>query len=384
MRGPGPIPILGALLCWCAGLAIAATPLPKGQISRSDLCAECHKDIYKMWRSSAHSRSMEDPIFLDAYRETDEREGEAVSKICLGCHAPAAGILKDPKLTQKVSWEGVSCDICHVMSAVQVNGQSATMTFDPGPVKRGPIKDAISSRHDVAYSELHTTSEVCAGCHQFVNAEGTPVMTTYSEWQASAAAKAGKNCQACHMGKQKADVVDPRIMRDPDATVNLHEVPGGHSLDQLNKAISVGIKPAHADGKAQLEVSLRNDGAGHSVPTGMPGRRVLLEIRVQTSEGQTFEERRVYDETYTDATGAQITRDSGYFAKGVKLTGDTRLRSGEQRVETFSFPLSASANADITVKLRYEHSPTGDRENRTSITFYSETRAVGPESPSGQ
>ena len=121
MHGPGRLPIAGAILFWCAGFAVAATPLPKGQVSRSDLCAECHKDIYKMWRSSAHSRSMEDPIFLDAYRETDERQGEEVSKICLKCHAPAAGILKDPKLALKVTWEGVSCDICHVMSAVQVN-----------------------------------------------------------------------------------------------------------------------------------------------------------------------------------------------------------------------------------------------------------------------
>jgi hypothetical protein len=327
---------------------------------------------------------MEDQVFLDAYRQTEEREGEAVSKVCLACHAPAAGILKDPKLAQKVTWEGVSCDICHVMSAVQVTGQSAAMTFDPGPVKRGPIKDAVSGRHDVAYSELHTTAEVCAGCHQYVNSDGTSVMTTYSEWLASPAATAGKNCQACHMGKQKADVVDPKIMRDPDATVNLHQVPGGHSLEQLNKALSVNLKPVHANGSVQLGISLRNDGAGHSVPTGMPGRRVLLEVRVQTSDGKTFEEHREYGETWTDASGSVISRDSGYFAKGVKLTGDTRLRAGEDRVESFSFPVSASASADVTVKLRYEHAPNGDGENRTNITFYSETRSVGAETPAGR
>jgi hypothetical protein len=386
MRGSRPHPLLGVLVCtglaW--GLASASPVLPKGQLSRSDICGECHKDIYRMWRASAHSRSMEDPIFLSAYKETEDREGEPVSRVCLGCHAPAAGILKDADLAQKVTWEGVSCDICHVLASVQFAGQVPVMTFAPGPVKRGPIQNAASGRHEVVYSELHTTALVCAGCHEFVNPEGTPVMTTYSEWQQSGSAKEGKGCQTCHMGRQTADVVDPKVLRVPDSMVNLHEVPGGHSLEQLNKALAVTIRPVHADGQVQLDVTLRNSGAGHSVPTGMPGRRVFLEIRVLTSEGETREERKTYAETFTDASGEVITRDSGYFAKGVKLTSDTRIRSGEKRMESFRFPVPPAASADITVKLRYEHSPTGDKENRTSIIFYSENRTVGPETPPGR
>jgi hypothetical protein len=173
-------------------------------------------------------------------------------------------------------------------------------------------------------------------------------------------------------------------MRVPDSMVNLHEVPGGHSLEQLNKALAVTIRPVHTGGQVQLEVALRNNGTGHSVPTGMPGRRVFLETRVLTSEGETYEEQRFYVATFTDAAGEVITRDSGYFAQGVKLTADTRIQSGEKRVESFRFPVSPAASADITVKLRYEHSPTGDKENRTSITFYSEHRTVGPEAPPGR
>ncbi len=386
MRGPSSLPFLGFLVCtglaW--GIASASPVLPKGQLSRSDLCGECHKDIYRMWRASAHSSSMEDPIFLAAYRETDAREGEPVSRICLSCHAPAAGILKDAKLAQKVTWEGVSCDICHVLASVHFTGRVPVMTFAPGPVKRGPIENAASGGHEVAYSELHTTALVCAGCHEFVNIEGTPIMTTYSEWQQSESAREGKGCQACHMGRQKADVVDPKVMRVPNSMVNLHEVPGGHSLEQLNQALAVTIRPVHTEGQVQLEITLRNNGAGHSVPTGMPGRRVFLEIRVLTSAGETYEEQRSYAETFTDAAGAVITRDSGYFAKGVKLTSDTRIQSGEKRVESFRFPVSPAATADISVKLRYEHSPTADKENRTSITFYSENRTVGPEVPPGR
>jgi hypothetical protein len=398
MRHPGHLPLRGILVCAGVTLGVvfgsafaASTPSrgqpkgqAKGQLSRSDICGECHKDIYRMWRASAHSRSMEDPIFLDAYRETDASEGETVSRICLGCHAPAAGILKDPKLAQKITWEGVSCDICHVLTAVQFNGLVPVMTFSPGPVKHGPIENAVSGRHEIMYSELHTKALVCAGCHQFVNGEGTPIMTTYSEWEQSAAAREGKGCQACHMGRQKADVVDPKVLRVPDSMVNLHEVPGGHSLEQLNKALAVTIRPVHVNGELQLEVDLRNNGAGHAVPTGMPGRRVELQIRVQTSEGKAYEEQKSYGETFTDAAGELIARDSGYFARGVKHVADTRIQSGEQRVESFRFPVSPTASADIAVKLHYQHSPTGGKENQTSITFYSEQRTVGPESPAGR
>jgi hypothetical protein len=377
---------LGLLVCLLLtpGIAVSASGTSKGKLSRSDLCGECHKDIFQMWSKSAHARSLEDPIFLNAYRETESRQGEAVSRVCLRCHAPAAGILGDSKLEQKISWEGVSCDICHVLTSVEFAGQAPTMTFSPGPVKHGPIENAVSGRHETAYSELHTTSLVCAGCHQFVSADGTPVMTTYAEWQESDAAKKGKDCQTCHMGLQKADVVDPKILRVPESMVNLHQVPGGHSIDQLNKALSVTIRPEHSAGELRLGIALRNDGAGHSVPTGMPGRRVNLELRVATSDGKTYQEQRSYGETFTDAAGVLITRDSDYFAPGVKCTADTRIRSGEQRLESFRFPVPAGSSADISVKLRYEHAPTGDDVNRTNITFYSEQRTVGPETPAGR
>ena len=44
------------------------------KLMTSDTCGECHKAIYKMWRSSAHAKAMEDEIFLDAYRETKRVE----------------------------------------------------------------------------------------------------------------------------------------------------------------------------------------------------------------------------------------------------------------------------------------------------------------------
>lgn len=384
MRIWAPIIVCAVILAGAVGAGEAARrdPIPKGRPSRSDICGECHRDIYRMWRGSAHAQSLEDPVFLDAYRETDRREGATVSGICLRCHAPAAGLIRDTGLDQKVSWEGVSCDICHGIAKVEVSGKGAVATYDVGMVKRGPIRDAASMAHEVEYSDLHTTALVCAPCHEYTSPTGTPIMTTYSEWEASAAAKDGKICQDCHMSKTRADVVDPRVARVPDAQVNLHEVPGGHSMTQLNKALSVTMRPTRDENGLNIEVGLKNTGAGHSVPTGMPGRKVVMDLTVRMSDGKSYDEQRVYGESFADSSGAPVTSDSGYFAHGATLAADNRIVSGEQRLETFQFPMTKSMTAYVSLKLHYEHSPTGTKENRTWITFYSADRTVGPESVS--
>ena len=363
------------------GQAQGGSGIAKGKLSRSEVCSECHRDIYRMWRDSAHSQSMEDPIFLDAYRETEVRDGAAVGRICIGCHGPAADLVKDANLDLKVTWDGVSCDICHSISAVDDTPQGPKLRYELGTVKRGPIKDAESMAHEVAYSELHTTAAICAPCHEYTSPDGTVIMSTYSEWQQSPSAAQGKGCQACHMSRTEAEVVDARVMRVPDAEVNLHEMPGGHSISQLNKALAVTFQPSRSEGNLVLDVVLKNSGAGHSVPTGMPSRRIVMEVKVKTSDGQVYDQQRTYGQTFEDATGGVITNDSGYFKKGVKRTGDNRIAGGETRTETFRFPVFRSSTAFVSLRLSYEHAPTGGKENRTWITFYTSERQVGPETP---
>jgi len=363
----------------CAALLVASASLsPAAPIDPSATCGECHKDIHRMWSASAHARAMDDEIFLEAYRETKSGEGEEVSRQCLACHAPLTAVNADWGLAQKITWEGVHCDVCHGMVSVDMAGPNPRPVLDIGKVKRGPSKEAGSSAHEVAYSELHTTALACAPCHEGSTADGVKVMTTYSEYLASGAAKEGKTCQTCHMGKTRANVVDPKIAREAAAEVNLHEVPGGHSLEQLHKALQVALDPKRNGDSLLVTVRLTNKGAGHAVPTGMPGRRVILDLAVRSGTGAAFEGKRIYTKTFTDTQGTTITRDSKYFTKGLKLEADTRIQADERRTETFSFPLPAAATAHVTLKLHYEHAPTGGPENRTWLTFYSENRTLPP------
>jgi hypothetical protein len=356
-------------------------PVAPGALTTSDACGACHKDIHRTWRESAHARSMEDDVFLDSYRDAASERGPEIARTCLPCHAPMVEVNGDFDLERKITWEGVSCDVCHSLVRVDVSGATPRNVYDVGPRKRGPIRDADPVGHEAVYSELHTQSLGCAGCHEYANPEGTPILTTYSEWRESEAAVRGVHCQGCHMARTRARVVDPRVLRESHAEINLHDVPGGHSLEQLHKAIRVSLEPRREADELVLEVRLHNRGAGHAVPTGMPGRRVVLDVEVRDSRGGSARQERAYGKFYSDAAGRRIVRDRDYFARGVRLDEDTRLRPDETRAERFQFPIAADAIAFVSLRLHYEHAPTGGPDNRTWLTFYSEDRTLVPGAP---
>lgn len=369
-----------SIAIFLAALGVAgptqAAPITRGQPTRSDVCGECHRDIYKMWRNSQHARSMEDPVFLDAYKGTLAGEGPAVARVCLGCHAPLGELVKDQELKLKVTWEGVTCDYCHSITAVNTTTKTPKLTVDIGTVKRGPLKDAVSAAHDVQYQPIHQSALACAPCHEYTNGEDTALMTTYSEWKQSSHARSNQICQDCHMSRQEANVVDPVVSRVPDHEVNLHEVPGSHSIPMLGKALKVSFASHREGDSLVVEVKVSNKGAGHAVPTGMPGRRVLMDLSLTTGQGRHFTAERTYSKNFVDASGQEIHLDSGFFGRGVQLASDTRIRADEQRVERFAFAVPAGTWARTNVKLHYEHAPTGNDDNRVWQTFFSQDYSI--------
>jgi hypothetical protein len=159
-------------------------------------------------------------------------------------------------------------------------------------------------------------------------------------------------------------------------------VPGGHSIQQLNTALGTTIETRQEGESLVVQIRVSNRGAGHSVPTGMPGRRVILDLTVRSSRGSAFEAEKTFGRSYADARGQIITEDRQYFAKGVSLVSDTRIRTDERRLETFRFPIPPEVSANLTLRLRYEHTPTGDDSDKTSLTFLSESRTIEPRSGS--
>lgn len=357
-----------------ASVALFCAASAANQAPTSDTCGSCHRDIYRMWRDSAHAEAGENPFFTEVLDEIRQTRKPELVRSCLECHAPMAILGDDPDMQRSASREGVSCEYCHSLVEVELTGRGAVPRLDVGRVKRGTIAEADSPAHEVAFSELHRTARVCAPCHEFVSPDGLAILTTYSEWAASRAAQRGETCQGCHMALTEGRVVDPRVERDSSARVNLHEMPGGHSLQQLLKALDVKFSPERTADGLNVAVRLVNEGAGHAVPTGMPGRRIVMVVEVSTSGGKAFREERVYAKTFSDAEGRRIDHVADYFAGGTRLDSDTRIRADETRTEVFGFPVPATDNASITVKLHYEHAPRGLDSERVWVTFYSERR----------
>lgn len=352
------------VLVLAAGLAAFAAQQPE----TAETCGRCHRAIFDAWKTSAHSRAMESRLFQDAL-ELAASDGPQARKVCLGCHSPVAVRINDLAPREKVSWEGVTCDYCHSIRDVTMSGGNPRARVEFSLVKSGPLRNAESNGHATEFSSVHTSAVLCAICHEYKNSLGFPVLTTYSEWKASAYAKESKDCQSCHMYQVAGNVVDPKIKAVAMARVNLHQMPGSHSIQQLTKTIKGQLSAVRQGDKIEVTVDIANQGAGHYVPTGSPLRQLVLEVRADSYDGKHYREQRVYSRVIADQQGKRIDREDLAFLKGAKTISDTRLAPGEKRRESFSFAAPRGATAQVKATFWYYYSPLARAEAERRVTF---------------
>ncbi len=342
----------------------------------AEVCGRCHRAIHDAWKVSAHAQSMESSLFQDVLQLANEDFGPGGRKVCLGCHAPIAVETGDLEPVKKVSWEGVTCDYCHSVRSVTMDGPNPRAQISFAPVKSGPFRDATSAAHGTVFSEVHTTAEICAPCHEYRNPSGFEVLTTYSEWQKSMYGKAGKPCQACHMSRVEGDVVDPKIQLVKQAKVNLHTMPGSHSLEQLNRAFKAQMEATRDKDTVKVQVQISNQAAGHYLPTGSPLRQLVMELRAEPYGGQSYREVKTYARTVADAKGAVLTREDYAFLKATQVVSDTRLAPGEKRTDNFSFPIPAGVRVQVKATFWYYFSPMARTESQRRVVFLTLSRLL--------
>lgn len=353
-------------------LAPATTPASAEKLpvpASAELCGQCHRAIFESWSTSAHATAMTSPVFLDAKDSAEQDFGVEARRVCLGCHAPMAGQLNDLGLTRKVSWEGVTCDYCHSIREVRDDGRNPKAEVVFGAVKSGPSKDSLSPAHGTAFSSVHTSALLCAVCHEYRNGLGFPVVTTYTEWKQSPSGKGDLECQQCHMELVKGAVVDPRVRRESSHLVNLHAMPGSHSVSQLNKALTAKLTATRNGERIDVVVSVKNEGAGHFLPTGSPMRQLILEVRATAGGVTTGTERRTYTRALADADGTAITQEYVAFMKASKVVSDTRLAPDETRSETFSLKMPAGKPGRVDAAFYYFHPATAGPQKSDRIKF---------------
>jgi hypothetical protein len=264
----------------------------------------------------------------------------------------------------------VTCDFCHSVRSVRP-GTDRPFVLEVGGAKTGPLRGGQSSAHEVAYSDVYTSSSLCAPCHQYTNDRKFDVLTTYAEWQTGGFAAKNATCQTCHMRATSGNVVDPKVARSAELAVNIHEMPGGHSVAELNRALLAQITAERKGETLEVTVQLTNRGAGHMVPTGSPLRAIVMVVDADNGVGTRHKATKTYGRVVVDESGKELTDEAGVFQHGARAVSDNRLAPAERRVERFSFPMPRAAPARAVARFFYRYAPDAGAKPDSGAPFLS-------------
>ncbi len=389
----------------------AGEPIPIASFKPVGTCKECHSEIYGQWKGSMHSLAYKDPVWQALWKLGDKETDGLTHKLCLGCHSTAGVVSeevysKDGKKVPELVEDGVQCHVCHSVSGTRTEltptgePENASFMISPGNVHFGPFKDAKSTAHETAYSELHTKSEFCANCHQvFHPLNDMPIERTYDEWKNSIYAQKGIQCQDCHMQPIENAIEVARTLRKPKNPgwaakgapkrphIYTHEFIGGNftvtglmgaakhadlAKQRLRSAATVDVlAPQHVipGSIGNFSVKVTNVGAGHDLPTSLTEvRQMWLDIKVTDSAGRVL-----LTSGDISAKGDIDPSAVMYHAVAADSEGNPTLKPWEMvyflykktipakgySVERYSFlaPADAKGNVVITATLRYRSFP---------------------------
>ena len=318
--------------------ARAASPRP------SKVCGACHGSIQKAWSASVKAKSWSNPVFQAFLADAQAAKGPRVKMACISCHAPQAAVTGDLAVEDPVAQEGVTCNFCHNVSAVEVSAKPASYTHDPSNpnLMRGPYADSDpGSAHEFEFSETLTKGDFCSACHWAKNDKGVEVEATYPQWKASKASANGAQCQNCHMppapgkasplSKKRRDAVYAHTFAGP-------RVPGG-----LDSVVTLGAQMV----SGRLKVTVTNARGGHALPGGARSMRAIT-LEVAWFDGAGKELAR----TTVDSYGTEFADSAGnspvpkWLAASVKRSNEIPADSS---MEEWADPAPGAKRAEAIV-----------------------------------
>lgn len=331
-------------------------------------CGECHLKETLEWATSMHAISDLDLIYDSTVRENTlaSRAGKAAHGVekgrwCESCHNPLgtlAGAVTPANSVQEIEAmeEGTACVVCHTVNRAEPLAGNGALEIDingifryahPALIAAAPSRHARDMRAR-RNQPLMGNSALCGACHTeirptSVNATTPPMnlQDTYDEWRHSPYAKAGIQCQDCHMAADPAGFVAALKRGErPKKTVS-HRFAGNNYLlsntalpagllstlrggsppglnrlyDRatfkkelgktndavvalLREAAELRVETAPGEDALRLKVSVVNAGAGHALPTGPLDQRYLwLEVQAKDAAGNTVFHQGKFDET---------------------------------------------------------------------------------------
>lgn len=250
----------------------------KASAHPADRCGECHGVFFNEWKASTHARARTSPAYLAMREKTKSTE-------CERCHAPLLE-LTDPN--ELAVGEGVTCEVCHAIREVNLNKKADfSYRFALGESRKfGPLCDGKDIYfHKMGCAPYFRESKVCAGCHSYSisigNGKELGIFTEYDEWLGSTLSTAGVTCQDCHMPVEVGQAATGATRQ----TRLGHHGFMGNQGDLLRKALNVVVNARDEAGKIVADVVLRNEGAGHFVPSGLPGRQIAIRVKTVDAKG---------------------------------------------------------------------------------------------------
>ncbi len=361
-----------AILLLSSFTANAETPIH--HVS-SEVCKNCHMEIYEQWKGSMHAQSsaLEDPIHATFYHMVigdPTKEGEKSPKgtypVCLQCHAPNAARDKTTKLDAKPAYaEGVNCVACHTLAEYKgLDGEDGKLNLglkayvtsdklqgpqglrtktkdaakpsgpiDPAALKPNPHRGEVDfgvqtiSLPLEANPTLMKTNQACLGCHdKRSNMKKVPLCRTGDEYKESATEV---TCTSCHM---------------PIANgVASHEMGGGHDPAMLKRSVVFSVDSKKEGDKLATVVRMKNKQA-HGMPTGAPFRNLHLKVTAYDADGNVVWENAKGHPGKVDPKAylmLELLDDSGKRTsppKATQLGEDTRLKAYEERILNYEIP----------------------------------------------
>lgn len=262
---------------------------------RPESCGACHRQQYEDWKTSIHAKSMGPGVHGQTQAFIQQDPDTAL--LCYSCHAPlaeqaeilrdAGGLAANPQFDPELQRKGLTCAGCHVRNHER---------FGP-PYKDGSLA-ASRSREELPHRGATTTpafqrAEFCQTCHQFDEdgyaLNGKLLENTYNEWKEGPYAKAGIQCQDCHM---------------PDRR---HLWRGIHDPDQVKKGVTIQLttgKARYRPGETvEAVLTIQNSRVGHYFPTYVTPR---VFVRAELLD----EKRKRVEESFEQAAiGREVTLD---------------------------------------------------------------------------
>lgn len=368
--------LLAAVFFVAASGASAAQEMDRTSYTNAEVCGNCHADIYAAWQKSFHARAFSNPIFQKAYREAFTASAGKAKTACLKCHAPTVLATNDTGAKLPITQEGVTCDFCHTVEAVDVKNNASPFKLDVGGQKHAAMRlmgakpnpsGSNPAAHQAAYAEWFNKSELCGGCHEMVNANGVKVGSTYSEWHASTYAAEGIQCQSCHMAPVDGTPYVSSIKEPVKHTIADHSLL--HNREKLENAVDVQVKSAALNeaGAYVVDVAMTNMKAGHNIPTGSPSRGLTLEVSVEGDGLVRVVQMRAFGKRIVDKKGNWLTTEADAQLKGAKEKYNTALKPMETRDVRFVFANVPPGTLKVSAKAFITQNPVADSEEHLQV-----------------